>query len=229
MRIKKTLHLELLSQFVKNISSNQCNYYAEGCIIALEELGHQPGVKLKVEGVKSASFILRWDALPQKSGWQESRDIAEAGSIALAFFVILELTDFQIIQQAVIGTGFDYWLGYKEDHTLYDPDNFINARLEVSGILNERKKGIIKRIRQKTKQVSKSDDLNIPAFIVVVEFGTPICIIIQHECNQAFTRRSHGDSCRSICCSANWRQRALPIAYQRSFRQGKSGCLAFVS
>ena len=53
---------------VKAISSNLCNYYAEGCIIALEKLGHQPGIRLRVEGVKSASFILNWDTSPPKSG-----------------------------------------------------------------------------------------------------------------------------------------------------------------
>ena len=34
------------------------------------------------------------------------------------------------------GTGFDFWLGYKENPENYDPDNFLNARVEISGIDN---------------------------------------------------------------------------------------------
>ena len=47
------------------------------------------------------------------------------------------------------------------------------ARLEVSGIRKGDERTIKTRVRQKLKQVAKSDG-SLPAYIVVVEFGTPI-------------------------------------------------------
>lgn len=91
----------------------------------------------------------------------------------------MELTDYEIIQQAVIGTGFDYWLGFKETNENFDPDNFLNGRLEVSGINNDSKAVINARVREKIKQTDISDYLNIPAYIIVTEFGQPISMFIK--------------------------------------------------
>ena len=174
-----TLDINQLKNQVNYISSIQCDYFAEACIIALENKGHLSGIQLKVDGDFQTSFILKWQSPIKVSGWKESRDIAENGSIAISFLLILELTEYEIIQQSVIGTGFDYWLGYKPSSKKSDPDNFLNARLEVSGINKGRRSVMTQRVRQKLKQVGVSDYLNIPAYIVVTEFGTPISIIIE--------------------------------------------------
>ena len=76
---------------------------------------HRSGVTLEVDGDFQGTFELVWNESPHPGGWKEIREIAENGSIAIAFFLILELTEYQIIQQSVIGTGFDYWLGYKKN------------------------------------------------------------------------------------------------------------------
>lgn len=89
------------------------------------------------------------------------------------------MTEYQVAQQAVIGTSFDYWLGFKNDHEQYDPDNFLNARLEISGINLGNQLQINQRVSQKLKQIGASNYLKIPAYIIVTEFGTPISIIIQ--------------------------------------------------
>lgn len=179
MKTKKALQLENLSQLIDTISSVQCDYYSEGCMVALEKQGHLPGVELSIEGVESASFILVWDTSPIRSGWQEIRDIAEVGSIALAFFVILELTEYQVIEQSIIGSGFDFWLGYKEKHENHDPDNFLNARLEISGINKGSRREMAQRLRKKMHQLGVSDHLKTPGYVIIIEFGTPICIIVQ--------------------------------------------------
>lgn len=175
----KNLNLHTLKDKITLISSTQCDYFVEGCIIAFENQGLTSGVVLQVEGDNNTQYKLSWTKQPIKRGWQESRIIAENGGIAIAFFLTLELTEYQIIQQAIIGTGFDYWLGYKENSKNYDPDNFLNARLEISGINKGSRAEINYRLRQKLQQTDKSDYLNIPAFIVVTEFGTPISIFIK--------------------------------------------------
>lgn len=48
------------------------------------------------------------------------------------------------------------------------------ARLEVSGILKGSKGIVNKRMIEKIRQTQKSDDTDIPAYIVVVEFSEPM-------------------------------------------------------
>ncbi len=161
------------------MSPIQCDYYAESCVIALENQGHRTGVSLKVEGEREASFVLNWQPVSKRGGWQEPRDVAEHGAIAIAFLLTVNLTDYQVVEQAVIGTGFDYWLGFKEDSAHFDPDNYLNARLEVSGMNKGSRGKISQRIKQRLRRLGLSDFLNIPAFIIVTEFGEPVSIIIE--------------------------------------------------
>ena len=56
----------------------------------------------------------------------------------------------------------------KKDDPLFQE----TARLEVSGILNDREE-IQKRKKQKLQQTSQSDSSALPAYVSIVEFGTP--------------------------------------------------------
>lgn len=159
------------------ISGIQCASYAEGCAVALEEQGHQPPIELLVDGDFSRRYALLWEKPSSKRGWKEPRDFAEAGAIALAFHLTTRLTEYQVIEQAPIGKGgFDYYLGYKEDHPNYDPDNFMNARLEISGT-NKGIKELSNRVQKKLEQVKPSDSWNIPAYIAVTDFSKPVTFI----------------------------------------------------
>lgn len=91
------------------------------------------------------------------------------------------MTEYQVIEQSVIGTGFDFWLGFKEHHENYDPDNFLNGRLELSGINKGSQSKISQRVKEKLRQLKVSDYLQIPAYVVVTEFGTPVSIIFDNE------------------------------------------------
>jgi hypothetical protein len=73
-----------------------------------------------------------------------------------------------------MGTGFDYWLGYDESHSKYDPINFLLARLEISGIKSETESNNVdRRVKEKKKQTNPSDYLKLPAYISVTEFSEP--------------------------------------------------------
>ena len=84
------------------------------------------------------------------------------------------LTEYHVVQRSWKGTGFDYWLGLKEDELFQNA-----ARLEVSGIRQGGDKDMEKRIKQKTDQISKSDRMRLPAFVVVVEFGRPLAAVVR--------------------------------------------------
>jgi len=144
----------------------------------LEGQGHKKTATLSIKGDFEGEYQLKWDDKPLAKGWREPREIAEYGGIAIAFFLTLELTAYQIIEQSIIGTGFDYWLGFKENHPNYNPDNFLNARLEISGINKGTESDVSKRVRQKIKQIRISDYLEIPGIVIVTEFSQPIAKII---------------------------------------------------
>ncbi|WP_133271089.1 hypothetical protein [Hymenobacter radiodurans] len=174
----KSLTLEELKNQVANFSAVQCDYYSEACVVLLEELNHLSGALLTVLGDNSTTFELLWTSKPLTAGWKAGAKLTENAATAIAFFLIVELTDYSIIEEAVIGTGVDYWLGYNKGHILYDEDNFMNARLEVSGI----RKGDLNvsgRVRKKLKQTDASDSTNLPAYVVIVEFGSPVAVLVK--------------------------------------------------
>ncbi len=105
--------------------------------------------------------------------------MAENAAIAIGFLLIFNLTNYRVVEQAIIGTGFDYWLGYKEDSQHFDPDNYLNASLEVSGINRGSRGKMTQRIRQRLRRVGLSALLNIPGYIAVTELSQPISIIIE--------------------------------------------------
>lgn len=93
----------------------------------------------------------------------------------------MELTEYQVVEQSVIGTGFDFWLGYKENNENYDPDNFLNARVEISGINKGNRAEIFRRGREKMRLLSVSNHLKIPGYVIVTEFSAPISLILKNE------------------------------------------------
>lgn len=162
---------------VSALSGSQLLFYTEACIDLLEKQGHRPGALLFVEGEADQQVRLIWSGKSAKSKLRELRDLAEFGSIALAVYLVESFSEYRVVEQSVIGTGFDYWLGYKEGNALFDPDNFLNARLEVSGIAKGERRDARKRLSEKMRQLEVSDHLKIPALIIIIEFSKPISII----------------------------------------------------
>ena len=93
----------------------------------------------------------------------------ESGAYCLAMMVIEKLTGLQVVKQSQKRTGFDYWLGDKQAYGLQEL-----ARLEVSGILRGNKAQVNRRLKEKVEQTKKSDNLSLPAYVVVVEFSRPL-------------------------------------------------------
>lgn len=56
-----------------------------------------------------------------------------------------------------------------------------SARLEVSGIFKGGQKPLETRFKKKIKQTNQSDSINIPAYISIVEFSTPIAKFAQKK------------------------------------------------
>ena len=174
----KELEIETLKKRVTKFSGAQCDCYSESCIVLLEQLAHSSGVNLYVTGSLIQDYNLIWSTKPISNGYKQQPKLIENAATAIAFLLVSEETDYDIIEEAAIGTGIDYWLGYKENHESYDEDNFMNARLEISGI-RDNVKDIKGRVRTKLQQVIPTDNKGLPAYIVVAEFSTPTAVLVR--------------------------------------------------
>jgi hypothetical protein len=170
----EVLTIESLKETVPAISAIQCDFLSENCIVALENGGHQSGCSLMVQGDAEKQYGLKWSKAVNKAGYRERTKTVEYAAEALSFFLGTQLTEYTIVEEALIGTGIDYWLGYDEGHSKYQPNNFIQARLEVSGIEKETVGNSLEhRVKHKFKQTKPTDYLRLPAYVSVVEFSTP--------------------------------------------------------
>jgi len=142
---------------------------AEAATMCLAENDHFSGTLFTLSDIsntdsKVPTIVLEiTDQL--RAAHADLHEATEKGAEAIAFILSLEFTSYTIVQRARKGDGFDYWLGTAPLK--------LDARLEVSGILQGRTSDIRKRIKQKSNQTKQSDELMIPAFICVVEFGRP--------------------------------------------------------
>lgn len=102
------------------------------------------------------------------------QDATEFGACGVAILTMCEITGWTIIEKSAKGTGFDYWLGATDENRVFHK----KARLEVSGILRGDESIVDGRMRQKIVQTYISDG-EYPAYIVVVEFGSPLAKVVQ--------------------------------------------------
>ena len=153
------------------LSAIRCADFSEAASVCLDNQGHKSGKEIKIEGDLEGQFKLIWDEVTQqiRSSRNDLEDAVEAGAYCLAMLIIEKLTSLKVTQQSQKRTGFDYWLGEGNEEGVQDL-----ARLEVSGILHGTKSQINQRLKEKMRQTQKSDNLNIPAYIVIVEFSQPI-------------------------------------------------------
>jgi hypothetical protein len=166
--------IEELASVLDSFSAVQCHFLSENCIVALEDNSHVTGCMLKVVGDQTNDFRLLWSKNFARAGYVEKKKITEKAAEAISFFLSNELTGYSVIEEAVIGTGVDYWLGYESSHDLYDPKNFLKARLEISGIDRETvTNSLERRVKEKKKQTGPTDPTGLEAYISVVVFSAP--------------------------------------------------------
>lgn len=171
------LNLDTLKEGLPVISKNIGAYLAEAAAYCLTRNGHQSGVILDVSGAFEEQVKVIWEQKIDEEtarAWADGIEATEYGAVALAILLIQAFTTYNTFERSVRGTGFDYWLGMKDYEEEKLPFWQRKARLEVSGIWKENRFNTINtRIELKKKQVLKSDGLNLPVLIVVVEFSTP--------------------------------------------------------
>jgi hypothetical protein len=165
-----TLSLTTLADGIGNITPAFCEVTGEAASICLENQGHSSGVSLGVSGKWKRNCVVEWtpSTFKTQATWKDLQHTTEFGAIGVAFLMVQELTDYTVIERSVKSTGIDYWLGF-EDDMLFQR----KARLEISGILNGDERTINARVKTRLSQTGQSDSTKLPAFVFIVEFGTP--------------------------------------------------------
>ena len=160
------------------------NALAEAAAICLADQGHQPGGRLAVRGIVNRIYTLNWQPAAEQAHriWQYNR-ATEWGAEGIAVLLAESETPYTVIEAGIQLTGIDYWLGDASD-TMFQR----KARLEVSGI-RQRSDGMVsdsviaQRVNDKLRQTNQSDDTQLPAYVIVVEFGRPVAEVHLNERN----------------------------------------------
>jgi hypothetical protein len=149
----------------------------EACTMCFYWNHHSSGILLDVQGEFQNQFVIEWHTPvteQMQRSWQDRFEATEYGATGLAILLILALTPYTVVQRSRRGTGFDYWLGPKQQSSTL-PFQFA-ARLEVSSILVATQSNSVQaRVRQKQEQIELVNPKSrLHSYTIVVEFGQPM-------------------------------------------------------
>lgn len=147
-------------------------YFAEAASYCLHVHSHPNPVRLSLSGDLSGSGTLEWGSISaaHRRTHADLQDAAEFGACAIGIVIAVQLTGLSGVERSVKGTGVDFWLlKDSDDRGIFQR----SARLEASGILTGTETTIRARAKQKLAQTNPSDKAGLPAYVVVVEFGSP--------------------------------------------------------
>lgn len=154
---------------------------AEASGVCLESQGHTPGVRITVRGYRDSSYALAWQPTTAQArrSWNDPRDATEMGAEGIAILLAKAEIGYDVLRRSWQGTGFDYWMGMTSASGLQDM-----AGLEISGIRNGDDRTVRARVREKLQQVNQSVSRTPDAYVIVVEFGTPLAEVQRNERNE---------------------------------------------
>ena len=149
---------------------------SEAAAVCLDGQGHSSPTNMAISGQYDISAIVEWmpPSDQAKRCWNDDQYATEHGAYCVACLII-EQCGLEVVERSKKKTGFDFWLGRKDDQgSLFQG----LSRLEVSGIRNGNRTELESRVKQKINQTKVSDGV-LPAIVVVVEFGRPIAKMVE--------------------------------------------------
>lgn len=149
---------------------------AEAASVCLNANAHRSPVLLSVRGDYKRSVSLTFlEVTDQMHRTHGDPDVAtERGACAIAILLVCALSEYTVVHRSYKGTGVDYFLSHSNDFLFQN-----SARLEISGIGNGSETDIRRRKKSKLAQTERSDALQIPAIVVIVEFSRPVAEVVQ--------------------------------------------------
>lgn len=150
---------------------------AEAAAVCLDDQGHSSPTNMAILGKYEVSARIEWvpPSDQAKRCWNDDKDATEHGAYCVASLIV-EQCGLEVVMRSKQKTGFDFWLGCKDDHEEAPFQGL--SRLEVSGIRNRDRAELENRVKQKVTQTKVTDGV-LPAVIVVVEFGEPVAKMVE--------------------------------------------------
>lgn len=149
---------------------------ADAASVCLDERGHSSPTTMAIAGDYKVSAVIDWvpPSDQAKRWWNDDEYATEHGAYCVAALIV-EHCGLEVVERSKKRTGFDFWLATRNCQS-----NLFQGltRLEVSGIRNGTEADLEARLRQKIKQ-TKVFDCDLPAVVVVVEFGGPIAKMVE--------------------------------------------------
>ena len=187
---------ELDTDDMPGMSRVKGNYLAKAAAVCLESQGHAPGARLMVQGSFDNNYTLAWsEATAQdRRAFTDMNETTEHGAEGIADLLSSREIGYSVVLRSQKGTGVDYWLGDRDDLNvseaereqsdklrllLEDDSLIVRKRMEVSGIRRGDDRTIRNRVAEKLRQTHRSDQSGLEAYVVVVEFGTPVAEIAE--------------------------------------------------
>lgn len=178
-RVESDLALEVdsLTDGMPGISPVLGAALAEATSVCLDSEDHQSPTEMSIGGATRLRAELTWHKPSSQAGrtWGDPEVATEHGAYGIASLVVSSLSPLTVVERSKKGTGFDYWLGDDASGPLFQG----MARMEVSGLRSGSDSAVKSRVRQKVRQVERSQGSGLPAVVVVVEFGSPQCLIAE--------------------------------------------------
>lgn len=173
----RNLNLQGLASGMPGLSPAKGEYCGECASVCLEtHNGHQQGTQMSVISHDGGRiyYSISWKpvTLQMAQSCNDAQEATEHGAECVALLLMKDILRYEVVCRSRKGTGIDYMLG-NLGSALRNPV----ARLEVSGILNS-PQGVKSRVTEKKKQTLSSQNTQLPAFIVVVEFSQPLAEVV---------------------------------------------------
>jgi hypothetical protein len=168
------LDLSLLGVGMPGLTSACGTTLAESAAVCLEDQQHQVGATVTLSGIQHTRLSLVWAPAndQMRRCYHDLQVATEFGACGIAILIVQHITGMVVIERSRKGTGFDYWLGDRDDDKLMEG----KVRLEVSGILDGDVNSVSRRTSLKKRQIGKTDEI-APGYVGIVEFSTPIVCV----------------------------------------------------
>ena len=168
-------HLNLTKEKLSGPTIAQIESYNQWAATALDKFHNnsEAEIEFEINGALTKSKLI-WNSNFSKAAMKEDIDMANFGGVALAWFIMSVLLDYNYVEQTEIGDGVDY--RFKKEEPDDDDLNFMCDfhYVEISGILLESKTNTLKgRIKDKHEQIKRGGKRNESSSVIVTLFSTP--------------------------------------------------------
>lgn len=158
------------------VTSNRALAWAEQAEVCMTHNNHAPGVQCQVKhkdvGCLPVSWLPSGDQERMRAANADLQEATEGGATAVAIAYMKHVHNLVVTGRSPKdGNGFDFFLGPLGSGSFLSQSP--SARLEVSGVLENGDVDCSARLREKSRQVTRSLKVGQSAFAVVVGFKKP--------------------------------------------------------